>query len=50
MHHAMDVMIMLDTLAYDSRLDLGHLLPVRKKNICNVRVTDDMHRLEIDLY
>ncbi|ORE01606.1 hypothetical protein BCV72DRAFT_252980 [Rhizopus microsporus var. microsporus] len=28
MRHAMDVMIMLDTLAYDSRLDLSHLLPL----------------------
>lgn len=50
MRHAMDVMIMLDTLAYDSRLDLSHLLPVRKRNTCIVRVTDNMHRLEIDLY
>lgn len=26
--HAMDVMIMLDTLVYDNRFDLSHILPV----------------------
>lgn len=29
MKHAADVAIMLDTLAHDSRLDLGYLIPVR---------------------
>ncbi|CEG70828.1 hypothetical protein RMATCC62417_06653 [Rhizopus microsporus] len=33
MRHAMDVMIMLDTLAYDSRLDLSHLLPTGDRSI-----------------